>query len=250
MLVNPWLQTGLSLAASLLVAGGGALLGVRLSGWRSNRAQWWWRQFRWASELALDNSSAKRVAGLKVLTKLAQSDPAQQDEYLLLDVFPERVLDELVRDLPCPSCGRGGRDGASRLTEEQIAAAHLRLVLDEKLGRQTPEVVQHIAELAAHGTAEQAPVPPSDPPEMTTYEVACYHLCAQFGYTTQQPHPDELIATGHDAVTAVAPDRHELSPVGNVAQPPRFGRTVQQTHPGQIVTAGHDREAGTPAGSA
>ena len=44
--------------------------------------------------------------------------------------------------------GRGDRimDGAPlRVTEEQIAAAQLRLVLDEKLGRQTPKVVRQIA---------------------------------------------------------------------------------------------------------
>lgn len=41
-----------------------------------------------------------------------------------------------------------------RPTDEQIAAAHLRIVLDEKLGRETPEIVR---EIAAHhpGTARR-----------------------------------------------------------------------------------------------
>ena len=47
-----------------------------------------------------------------------------------------------------------------RVTEEQIAAAQLRLVLDEKLGRQTPEVVGWIAAMASAGSA----VPQTDLP--------------------------------------------------------------------------------------
>ncbi|MGH3785700.1 MAG: hypothetical protein ACRDRG_03945 [Pseudonocardiaceae bacterium] len=96
--MNPWLHAGLSLGAGLLTASG-ALLGVRLAVRGNNRAEWW-RRFTWAAELALDDSPVKRVAGLKLLTKLAQSDLAQPDDYLLLDVFQERVLDELLRDLP------------------------------------------------------------------------------------------------------------------------------------------------------
>jgi hypothetical protein len=80
--VNPWLQIGLSLVVGLLTAGG-ALVGVRLSVRGNNRAEWW-RRFTWAAGLALDNSSVKRVAGLKLLAQLAQADLAQQDDYLLL----------------------------------------------------------------------------------------------------------------------------------------------------------------------
>lgn len=98
--MNPWLQTGLSLVVGVMTAGG-ALLGVRLGVRGSNRAEWW-RRFTWAADLALDNSPVKRVVGLKLLTKLAQSDLAQRDECLLLDVFQERVLDELSHDTKPP----------------------------------------------------------------------------------------------------------------------------------------------------
>lgn len=104
--MNPWLQTGLSLVVGLMTAGG-ALLGVRLAVRGSNRAEWW-RRFTWAAGLALDDSAVKRVAGLKLLTKLAQSDLAQRDECLLLDVFQGRVLDELLHDLR--NLQEGGRD--------------------------------------------------------------------------------------------------------------------------------------------
>jgi hypothetical protein len=250
VLVNPWLQTGLSLVAGLLTAGG-ALLGVRLSARRNNRAKRWWRRFTWAAELTLDNLSAKRVTGLKVLTTLAQSDLAQRDEYLLLDVFHERVLDELLRNLPDLIC----RDVGSRLTEEQIAAVQLRLVLDEKLDRQTPEVVQYIAAeavqygvaLADNGTVEQKPAGPS---EMVRYEVADYRLRTPGGHTVQHARPVEIIATGHDGGAATSLSHPGLPTLGNVPQPPRFGRTTQQTQPGKVIAAGHDREAATPTGPA
>lgn len=151
----------------------------------------------------MNNSSVKRVVDLKVLTKLAQSDLAQQDEYLLLDVFPKRVLDELLRHLPDLIFRMAGRDVGSRLTEEQITAVSLRLVLDEKLGRQTPEVVQHIAALAGIGTVEKKSTnSPASPSEPVTYEAACYRLGAQFGRTGQQANPGETITPGREAVAA------------------------------------------------
>lgn len=82
-----------------LLTAGGALLGVRLAVRGNNRAEWW-RRFTWAAELTLEDSAIKRVTGLKLLTKLAQSDLAQHEDWLLLDAFHERVLDELLRDLP------------------------------------------------------------------------------------------------------------------------------------------------------
>lgn len=115
-MMNPWLQTGLSLLVGLITAGG-ALIGVRHMARGNDRAteqrevaarrEEWWRRFTWAAELALDESPAKRVAGLKLLAKLAQSELAQRDECLLLDVFQERVLDALLEDLPVPEERRG-----------------------------------------------------------------------------------------------------------------------------------------------
>ena len=100
-----------SLAVGLLTATG-AFLGVRFSVRGNDRAteqrelatrrEEWWRRFTWASELALDESPAKRVAGLKLLAKPAQSELAARDEWELLDVFQGRVLDKLLDDLPAP----------------------------------------------------------------------------------------------------------------------------------------------------
>lgn len=104
-----WLQAVLALATGLLTAAG-AWLGVRHSVRGNDRAivqrelaarrEEWWRRFTWAAELALDESSVKQVAGLKLLTHLARSELAQDDDLRLLDVFQGRVLDRLLDDLP------------------------------------------------------------------------------------------------------------------------------------------------------
>ncbi|WP_281937412.1 hypothetical protein [Micromonospora sp. AKA38] len=121
-MVNTWLQAGMAVVVGLMTAAG-ALIGVRLSVHGSDRAteqrelagrrEEWWRRFTWAAELALDDAPVKRVTGLKLLTKLAQSDLAKRDECLLIDVFQGRVLDELLSDLSGNSEGGHRYDPAA-----------------------------------------------------------------------------------------------------------------------------------------
>lgn len=109
--MNPWAQLAISFGVGLLTASG-ALLGVRLAVAGNDRAttqrelaarrEEWWRRFAWAAELALDESPTKRVVGLKLMAKLAQSELAERDECQLLDVFQGRVLDRLLDELPTP----------------------------------------------------------------------------------------------------------------------------------------------------
>ena len=209
-----------------------------------------WQRFTWATDLALDNSSVNRVVGLKILTKLAQCNLAQGDEYLLLDVFPERVLNELLRDLPDFICRTAGRDVGSHVTEEHIAAAQLQLVLDEKLGRQTPEVVRHIALLPGIGKVKRKRTdPPIYPSKTVTYEAADYWLPARFRRTGQQAHRDPAIITSYDAVVATFLDhanRPQLPTPGN-GLPTRFGRN-QQTNPDKAITTSRNAVAATPLG--
>lgn len=111
-----WLQVVLPLAVGVLSAGG-AILGIRhtvrgndrATGQRelAGRREEWWRRFTWAAELALDESPAKRVAGLKLLATLARSELAEADECQLLDVFQGRVLDSLLDDLTKRGEGEG-----------------------------------------------------------------------------------------------------------------------------------------------
>jgi hypothetical protein len=245
--VNPWLQTGVLLIVGLLTAGG-VLLAVHVLVEGTNRAKWWWQRFTWAADLALENSSVKRVVGLQVLTKLAQCNLAQDDEYLLLEVFPQRALNELFRDVPDPIYRTGGRDGSSRVTEEHIAAAQLQLVLDEKLGRQTPEAVRHIALLSGIGTvARKRTDPPACPSKTVTYEVANYCLPTRFGRTGPQVNRGQAFTTSHGAVAATPldyPNRPQLCILGKCTAT-RFGRN-QQTTLGKAIPTSHDAVVATP----
>lgn len=116
--MNPWLQVLLSLGAGLITASG-ALLGVRFTVRGNDRAteqrdvaslreteqrelaarrEEWWRRFMWAAELTWDESKRKRVVGLQLITKLAESELAGKDDCLLLDAFQERLLKGLEED--------------------------------------------------------------------------------------------------------------------------------------------------------
>ncbi|MBQ0994859.1 hypothetical protein KBX08_32930 [Micromonospora sp. H61] len=126
-----------------LIAAVGAFVGVRLSVRGNDRAtvqrdiaarrEEWWRRFTWAAELAHDDSPASRAAGLRVLTQLALSELSQRDEHLILHAFPAPVLRE------------SELDGHTGTTEEQVAAAQMMIVLDRKLGYDTPKYVRRMA---------------------------------------------------------------------------------------------------------
>lgn len=116
--MTPWLQILLSLGAGLVTASG-ALLGVRLTIRSSDRAtsqrdfasqretqqrelaarrEEWWRRFTWAAELTWDETKAKRVIGLRLLTQLVASELTGEEECLLLDAISQRVLGEFEVD--------------------------------------------------------------------------------------------------------------------------------------------------------
>ena len=67
------------------------------------------------------------------MTQLALSDLSQRDECLILDAFPRRVL------------GESEEDAFLGTTEEQVAAAQLRVALDHKLGRNTQVYIRRLA---------------------------------------------------------------------------------------------------------
>lgn len=74
-----------------------------------------------------------------------------------------------------------------QVTDEQLAAAQLRLVLDEKLGRPTPELVRRIAAMAKTepGESEAASSPPenvvkaSSPQDPRSHEIDCSEVLSE-----------------------------------------------------------------------
>lgn len=78
-------------------------------------------------------------------------------------------------------------DSLLRVTNEQVAAAQLRLVLDEKLGRQTPELVRRIAlmpkvepgEPEADSSHTASVVETSSPQDPRRHEIDCSEVLAE-----------------------------------------------------------------------
>ncbi|MBN9743582.1 hypothetical protein DMP23_21305 [Amycolatopsis sp. A1MSW2902] len=101
------LQMGVTLGLGLLTVAG-AFLGARMGARANDRAtkqredaarrEEWWRRFTWAADLALDDSPSKRVAGLKVMTRLARSELATADDNRLLSGFTDDLLDRLIQE--------------------------------------------------------------------------------------------------------------------------------------------------------
>ena len=82
-----------------------------------------------------------------------------------------------------------------RVTEEQVAAAQLRLVLDEKLGRQTPEVVRQIAAMTGVVPVERKRTSPPASLSITevTIPMRISEIPRQKG--EEQPPAEELKGT-------------------------------------------------------
>ncbi|MFD5244917.1 hypothetical protein ACFWIW_10260 [Amycolatopsis sp. NPDC058340] len=106
--MSPWLQVCATFLVGVLTATG-ALLGVRMNGRVGDRAteqreeqgrrEEWSKRFYEILAYAVDESPRKRVAGLHLMSALAESDLAGPDELKLMDVFADRVLKPLLREI-------------------------------------------------------------------------------------------------------------------------------------------------------
>ncbi|MFT4468564.1 hypothetical protein ACMX2H_01515 [Arthrobacter sulfonylureivorans] len=119
-------------------------------GWRSiqtqaeasRRAQWWERA-EWALDASMSSSLDRRVIGLGVLTLLAESTLAGEEEARILQVASN---DSLAQKVTTPEDVEAKPPSArvSGLPEDErvmVEAARLRVVTDRKIGQQTPEWV-------------------------------------------------------------------------------------------------------------
>lgn len=112
----------------------------------------WWRRTQWAMDRALAGEDDVKALGLAALSVLSQSELAREEELRLLDVAWKSVIepDEDVQVLPArPNTDTGDRTSASTVASDrrvQGAAARLRLALDRRLGRQTPDSIKDLAE--------------------------------------------------------------------------------------------------------
>lgn len=112
----------------------------------------WWRRTQWAMDRALDADDEVKALGLAALSVLSQSELAREEELRLLDVAWISVTesDELTGDSPstrkAASAAKTSAAVAAAGNRVQAAAAKLRVVLDRRLGRPTPQSVIDLAE--------------------------------------------------------------------------------------------------------
>jgi hypothetical protein len=109
-----------------------------------SRAEWW-RRTQWALDRALEPDEDVKALGLGALAVLAQSELASAEELELLDIAwkavngegPDGAVARERRDAAAPRRTLSPPSAASE-HRVQVAAAKLRVVLDERLGRPTP----------------------------------------------------------------------------------------------------------------
>lgn len=122
-----------------------------------SRAEWW-RRTQWALDRALDQDEGTKALGLATLNVLAGSELARAEELELFDAAWEYVPggdDWTVsagspehRDVQPPRNAASAPDRNVTPAEHrvQVAAARLRVTLDERLGRITPPQTTALAE--------------------------------------------------------------------------------------------------------
>ncbi|MHA7288497.1 hypothetical protein ACX80V_02450 [Arthrobacter sp. MDT3-24] len=123
-----------------------------------SRAEWW-RRTQWALDRALDEDKGTSALGLATLNVLARSELARTEELKLFDTAWENVAGG---DNGGRTVGAGAsehrnvqppRNAASTPAKKdapaehrlQVAAARLRVTLDERLGRLTPPQTKALA---------------------------------------------------------------------------------------------------------
>ncbi|KQN95086.1 hypothetical protein [Arthrobacter sp. Leaf69] len=110
-----------------------------------NRAEWW-KRTQWALDAVYSGDTKRGTVGLKVLCVLGESELAGSGELAVLEAAWEEPLNAAERQLAVE--GRTARaPGAVDKDERamEVAAARLRLLTDQRLGKPTPEWVTTLA---------------------------------------------------------------------------------------------------------
>jgi hypothetical protein len=124
-----------------------------------SRAEWW-RRTQWALDRALDGDEGTRVLGLATLNVLAGSELARAEELELFDTAWENVDSDDSGDRtvgagtpghrPLQTAPKSASSPEGKVTPAghrvQVAAARLRVTLDERLRRVSPPQTKTLAE--------------------------------------------------------------------------------------------------------
>jgi hypothetical protein len=144
-----WWQIVAALApvAVLIAAAVGAFMAwqtLRQKAIADDRAEWW-KRTQWALDSALDEDEDTRALGLAALEVLASSELARNEELELLDIAWKSVngFEEPLAPQHIPA--RASRPATASQHRVQVAAARLRVTLDRRLGRPTPDQTRALA---------------------------------------------------------------------------------------------------------
>ena len=144
-----WWQIVAALApvAVLVAAAVGAFMAwqtLRQKAIADDRAEWW-KRTQWALDNALDQDEDTRALGLAALEVLAGSELARNEEIELLDIAWKSVngYEEAPAPLRAPAKVSGPATASQHRV--QVAAARLRVTLDRRLGRPTPDQTKTLA---------------------------------------------------------------------------------------------------------
>ncbi len=144
-----WWQIVAALApvAVLVAAAVGAFMAwqtLRQRAIADDRAEWW-KRTQWALDNALDQDEDTRALGLAALEVLAGSELARNEELELLDIAWNSVTGyeepPAAQHVPV----KVSSPATTSQHRVQVAAARLRVTLDRRLGRPTPDQTSALA---------------------------------------------------------------------------------------------------------
>ncbi|MFE4227564.1 hypothetical protein ACFRJ8_06740 [Arthrobacter sp. NPDC056886] len=138
-----WWQIVAALApvAVLIAAAVGAFMAwqtLRQRAIADDRAEWW-KRTQWALDSALDRDEDTRALGLAALEVLASSELARDEELELLDIAWKSVTGHEEHPAAQHIPVNASSPATASQQRVQVAAARLRVTLDRRLGRPTPD---------------------------------------------------------------------------------------------------------------
>ncbi len=129
----------LAVLVAAIVAALVGLLSLRQKARADNRSEWW-RRAQWALDASLSRSRSEAEMGQKAIEILGQSELASREELALLKVGTEDELLAAAAASETRALAPSQRPATVSAEDRkvQIAAAKARVVLDRRLGEDTP----------------------------------------------------------------------------------------------------------------
>ncbi|MCZ9884849.1 hypothetical protein [Arthrobacter sp. B2a2-09] len=129
----------LAVLVAAIVAATVALLSLRQKARADNRSEWW-RRAQWALDASLSRSRSQAEMGQKAIEILGHSELASKEELALLKVGTEDELLAAAKASEPRALTPSQRPAlvSSEDRKVQIAAAKARVLLDQRLGEDTP----------------------------------------------------------------------------------------------------------------